>query len=192
MNAAFPIITRLDDHHLLYILFNNLSRFEMSRITVQISICYNLSINSTIGAFPIEEKDNRKIILEKKNCIFDFFFLQSTCSFVCGLSFSIFFWRVFFWWQHCPCGLRALEPIRALKDVVHVRDVRKAEALKMFKRSSVLVNLLVTNSESSIDIYRQVQYKVKYKMTKYKGNILNTKVETDHAAAAAVGNTRLC
>jgi hypothetical protein len=62
----------------------------------------------------------------------------------------------------------------------------------MFKRSSVLVNLLVTNSESSIDIYRQVQYKVKYKMTKYKGNILNTKVETDHAAAAAVGNTRLC
>jgi hypothetical protein len=112
---------------------------------MQISICYNLSINSTIGAFPIEEKDNRKIILEKKNCISDFFFF-------------FFFWKVFFWWQHCTCGLRVLEPIRALKDVVHVRDMRKAEAL--FKKMRDLeFPITVYACNQMITLYKKLDKK---------------------------------
>jgi hypothetical protein len=65
---------------------------------------------------------------------------------------------VFFWWQHCPCGLRALEPIRALKDVVHVRDMRKAEAL--FKKMRDLeFPITVYARNQMITLYRKLDKK---------------------------------
>jgi hypothetical protein len=54
---------------------------------------------------------------------------------------------------------------------------QEMKVMKIFERSSVFVNLLVTHAESFIDIYRQVQYTVRYKMIKYKADILNTKVK---------------
>jgi hypothetical protein len=78
-------------------------------------------------------------------------------------------------------------------DVFQIQWYGYCMFMKMFERGSDLINLLSSHAESFIDIYRQVQYTVRYKTTKYKADTLNTKVKKlRHQLQLFVESTRLC
>jgi hypothetical protein len=73
------------------------------------------------------------------------------------------------------------------------RIIKRASNENVYEEALILFTWLSSHAESFIDIYRQVQYTVRYKTTKYKDDTLNTKVKKlRHQLQLFVESTRLC